>query len=107
MSRVLRVEVVILTPPAAILFVWRSDFQDFNAGSLQMTQQSGAIAASRFDTDTRKITKRAHPRHHLPIPLPCRGKAMGAEYLVTLIDHGSNMQIFVGIHTTDNTGGFL
>jgi hypothetical protein len=101
-SGALGIQIITLATPAAIMPIRRCNFQYLDPGGLQKAQQPGAVAAGRFNPDTQKIARRAHPCQHLSITLSCRGKTLCTQHMILLIDDGRNMQILVGIDTTND-----
>jgi len=97
MRRILSVEIVILATPATIEPIRCRDFQNV-AGLLQEAQESGAVAASGFDTDALDIPQGSHPGKHLPISLASRRKASGSDHTILLVNHSRDMQVLVGVH---------
>ena len=102
MCRVLRVEIVILAAPTAIVPVRRRDLQNLDPGRLNEAQQAGPIAAGALDADALDLTEGSHPGEHLPIALAGRGEALASQNTVAFIDDRRDMQILVGVHTADN-----
>jgi hypothetical protein len=71
----------------AILFIWRSDLQDFGSReSLKMAQQTSAISAGRFNP-TRKTSPNELIHCTIMIALPRGGETLRPEDLVTLINN--------------------
>jgi hypothetical protein len=102
MRRILGVEVVVLTAPAPILPVGRSDLEHRDPGLLQEAQEPGAIAAGRLDADALDFAETAHPGEHLPIALAGAGERLRPQHTVLLVDHRCDVQALVGINTPDD-----
>jgi hypothetical protein len=106
MRGILGVEVVVLAAPAPILPVGRGDLEHCDPGLLQEAQEPGAIAAGRLDTDALDVAERAHPNEHLSIALAGTGEGLRPQHTVLLVDHGRDVQVLVGIDTSDDARNF-
>ena len=98
MRGVLRVEIVVLAAPAAVMLVRRRDFQNLHPGLLRETKQTGAIAAGELDANALDLARRIpSSRAFADIPVGS-WRSMMFPRLVAFVDNGCDMQILVSVH---------
>ncbi len=102
MCRNFGIEIAVLASPPAVVPVGCRHVQHRDASFLHGAQQPRAIAARAFDADALKAPEGPHPGEHLAIPLPGGREAFHAKKPVNMVDDRGDVQILVGIDTTDN-----
>ena len=102
MGGVLRVEIVVLATPAAILLVGRRDLENRNPSLLHETEETCAIAAGRLYSDALKLTEGSHPGEHLTIALPGCGEGSRFHDPILFVDDRCDVQVLMGIDASNN-----
>ena len=101
MRGVLRVKIVVLAAPAAILPVRRRDLENLDPGVQQKAQEPGTIGGGGLDANTLDLPEGSPPDEHLPTALRGRGEAPGSDKPILFADDRRDMQILVGVHAAD------
>lgn len=105
MGGVLGVEGVVLAAAAPVGAVGPVDLEDLDAGLLQVAQESGAVGAGAFDTDAADVAEGAHPGEQGAVAGAGGGERFGVQDVVVGVDHGGDVQVFVGVHAADDDAG--
>jgi hypothetical protein len=105
MGCILGVEIIVLPPPAPVMFVGRRNLQDLDACGLHVAQKPSPIGSCRLNADALKVSKGTHPGKHLPLALSRCRKALGSEHLVPFVDNSGDVKILVRVNTANNDTG--
>ena len=106
-GRRLGVDGVGLAPASAGLAVGTVDLYDVDTFFAQIACQTGSVASGSFDTDLCQFAERAQPGVKLPIAFGRGHETRGIDNLASLVDHGCDMDVFMGIHPANDNLLFM
>jgi hypothetical protein len=102
MGGVLSIEIIVLSPPATIMFIRGCHLQNLDTSILYVTQEPGAIGACGLNADAAELSEGPHPGQHLPISLSRCCEGLACEHMIVLIDNGSDMKIFMRVDAAND-----
>jgi len=90
---------------AAHLTIGSVDLDDAEAGLGEMPGESGAVGPGPLDPDHGDRAERDQEREQPPIPRWGRRERLGAQDSAERVTGGSDVDVGVGVHASDDSAG--